>query len=267
MPDLLPYLVCAAAYGVQAAVFWPGRALSLRPGAWRLMPLLPLALHIWLVLAAVLGHDGVALSFATMLSAITALTVLVYGVACWRYAVGGMQGVVLAIAAGAVLLQGVLGGGHALSHTSLPSFKLHLVMALIAYSLFLIAALHAVFIAVLEKALHRPAPGTMIGGLPPLLTLEHLLFRMLEAGFLLLTLTLVSGIFFSEDVSGRALPFTHMTVFGVASWLLFGALLVGRHRYGWRGKRAIHWTLAGFVMLFLSYMGTQFVLEFLLHRA
>lgn len=266
MPDFLPYLICAIAYGAQAVVFWPGRSVSARPGYWRLMPLLPLFLHLWLVFAAILGGGGVALSFSAMLSAITALTVLVYGIACWRYPVGGVQGVVLAIAAFAVIFQGLMGGGHTLPYSSLPWFRLHLLMALTAYSLFLIAALHALFIAVMEKALHRPTPGTMTSGLPPLLTLEHLLFRMIEAGFILLTLTLVSGVFFAEDITGRPLPFTHMTVFGVASWLVFAGLLVGRHRYGWRGRRAIHWTLAGFAMLFLSYMGSQFVLEFLLHR-
>ena len=71
--------------------------------------------------------------------------------------------------------------------------------------------------------------------LPPLLTLETLLFRMIGAAFVFLTLTLVTGIAFSETLFGRALRFEHKTVFAVLSWLIFAWLLAGRWRYGWRG--------------------------------
>ncbi len=80
--------------------------------------------------------------------------------------------------------------------------------------------------------------------LPPLLTLETLLFRMIGAAFVFLTLTLVTGIAFSEELFGRALRFDHKTVFAVLSWLIFGLLLAGRWRYGWRGRTALRWTLA-----------------------
>jgi len=82
----------------------------------------------------------------------------------------------------------------------------------------------------------------------------------------LLTLTLASGVLFSEEILGKAMPLTHKTVFGIVSWLIFGALLLGRRVYGWRGRVAIYWTLAGFVSLLLAYVGVQFVLEIILHR-
>lgn len=267
MPDLLPFLICAAAYAAQAAIFWPGRSTSQRPGYWRLVPLVPLMLHMILLVNAFFGGHGISLSFATMLSAVAALSVLVYGVASWHYALGGMQGVMLAIAAVAVLLQGVMGDGQLIPHSENPAFRAHLLMSMTAYSLFLIAALHAAFLAVAERALHRPAEKTAPAGMLPLLTIEALLFRFLEVGFAVLTLTLLTGIIFSKQTFGQHLPFTHMTVFGIASWIIFAALLLGRHRYGWRGKRAIYGTLSGFAMLFLSYMGAQFVLEVLLGRA
>ncbi len=266
MPDLLPFLICAVAYAAQAVVFWPGRITSQRPGYWRLVPLVPLMLHMALLIGAFLGGDGVRLGFSTMLSAIAALSVLVYGAASWRYSLGGMQGVVLAIAAVAVLLQGMMGDGQLVPHSDNPAFRAHLLMSMTAYSLFLIAALHAVFLAVAEQALQRPAEKTAPAGMLPLLTIETLLFRLLEIGFVILTLTLLTGVVFSKQTFGEHLPFTHMTVFGIASWLIFATLLLGRHRYGWRGKRAIYGTLTGFAMLFLSYMGAQFVLEILLGR-
>lgn len=102
--------------------------------------------------------------------------------------------------------------------------------------------------------------------MPPLLTLEAILFRILWAGFVLLTLTLASGVVFSEELFGKAAQFNHKTVFGVLSWLIFAALLGGRHVYGWRGRIAVRWTLAGFLMLVLAYIGSKFVLEIILGR-
>jgi ABC-type uncharacterized transport system permease subunit len=81
-----------------------------------------------------------------------------------------------------------------------------------------------------------------------------------------LTLTFVVGIAYSESMVGRAFRFDHKTVFVVLSWLTFGLLLLGRWRYGWRGRTAFRWTLAGFVMLMLAYPGSRFVLEVILGR-
>ena len=100
-----------------------------------------------------------------------------------------------------------------------------------------------------------------------MLTLEQLLFRVIGAAFVFLTLTLLTGIAFSEELFGRALPLDHKTVFAVLSWLTFGLLLAGRWLYGWRGRTALRWTLTGFLMLLFAYVGSRFVLEVLLHRA
>ena len=120
--------------------------------------------------------------------------------------------------------------------------------------------------ALAERELHRRG-ALAFANLPPLLTLETLLFRMIGAAFVFLTLTLLTGIAFSETLFGRALRFDHKTVFAVLSWLVFGLLLAGRWRYGWRGRTALRWTLTGFVMLLLAYVGSRFVLEVLLGRS
>ncbi len=146
------------------------------------------------------------------------------------------------------------------------AFRLHFVVAMLAYSLFTLAALHAVMMAVAERQLHHAQLNSRISGLPPLLTLENLLFRLIGVAFVFLTLTVGSGVLFSEQVFGKPLTFTHKIIFTIASWLLFGILLAGRHLRGWRGRVAQRWTLAGFVCLFLAYAGTRFVLEVLLHR-
>jgi ABC-type uncharacterized transport system permease subunit len=155
------------------------------------------------------------------------------------------------------------------------AFRAHLLLAMLAYSLFTIAALHALLMALLERRLHggRHDAGSgapLVGALarlPPLLTLERLLFRILAAGFVLLTATLTTGALFSEELFGRPLRFDHKTLFAVLSWLIFAGLLAGRWRYGWRGRMALRWTLAGFVALLLAYVGTRFVLEVILGRS
>ena len=96
--------------------------------------------------------------------------------------------------------------------------------------------------------------------------MERLLFRLIGFGFVLLTLTVLSGVFFSEELFGKAFKLEHKTVFTMLSWVLFGVLLAGRQWRGWRGKTALSFTLTGFTTLLLAYVGSRFVMEVLLHR-
>ena len=98
--------------------------------------------------------------------------------------------------------------------------------------------------------------------LPPLDTTEELLFTLLAAGFCLLSLSLMSGFFFLENMFYQHLA--HKTVLSCIAWAIFGVLLFGRWRFGWRGKTVVHWTLAGFVLLILAYFGSKLVLEIVL---
>jgi ABC-type uncharacterized transport system permease subunit len=103
-------------------------------------------------------------------------------------------------------------------------------------------------------------------GMPPLLTMEKLLFQIIGVGFVLLTLTLASGLVFSELLFGKAMRLDHKTVFAWMSWLIFAALLAGRVFAGWRGRTALNWALWGYGMLLLAYVGSRFVLEVVLKR-
>jgi ABC-type uncharacterized transport system permease subunit len=142
----------------------------------------------------------------------------------------------------------------------------HLVISLLAYSLLSVALLQSLMLGLQERALHRRQAGGVLRNLPPLETMELLLFRMVAVGFALLTLTLVSGVFFSEELFGKPLRFTHHIVLSLIAWAIFGTLLFGRWRYGWRGRTAVRLTIAGFTVLVLGYFGTKFVLEVLLRR-
>lgn len=142
--------------------------------------------------------------------------------------------------------------------------KLHVVIALLAYSVLSIAAVLALLLAVQERALRSRRPGILIRALPPLTQTEALLFRLIGAGFALLTLTLLSGMLFIANI--RAQHLVHTTVLSIVAWLIFGALLWGRWRHGWRGRSAVNLTLIGMAMLGLAFFGSKFVLEVILHR-
>ena len=245
------------------------RAVDGRSGmmAWeRAAILAPLALHGWLLYQGIFSRE-LRFGFAQALSVMMFIGVALYWVESLFYSVEGMQPLVLPLAAAAAPLPAIFPGLAASgAHAQAAEFKLHLALAMIAYGLFVIALLHAALMAVAERHLHARG-AVAFPNLPPLLTLEALLFRTIGAAFVFLTATLLTGIAFSETLFGRALRFDHKTVFAVASWLIFAWLLAGRWRYGWRGRTALRWTLTGFVLLMLAYVGSRFVLEVLLGRS
>jgi ABC-type uncharacterized transport system permease subunit len=273
--EILAYAVNALLYAALAVYFWRTRWVTAGPGAMHasvpaaaenLAVVVPLSLHAVLLSRAVFASDGLHLGLGNALSAILWLTVLIYWLGSFFYRLDGLQALVLPIAAGAVLLPAITPHAAALPNTNLAAFKIHLLIAMLAYSLLTIASLHVLLMALIERRLHDGTVTHVLQKLPPLLTMEALLFRIIWAGFILLTLTLGSGVVFSEELFGKAAPFNHKTVFGVLSWLIFGALLAGRHIYGWRGRMAVRWTLAGFLALVLAYIGSKFVLEVVLGR-
>jgi len=140
----------------------------------------------------------------------------------------------------------------------------HILTSIIAFSLLNIAALQAILLAIQDQQLKSHPPKRFIQSLPPLQTMESLLFQMLGTGIVFLTISLVSGFLFIEDLFAQHL--VHKTVLSILAWVIFTCLLIGRSRYGWRGQTAIQWTLIGFVLLLLAYFGSKLVLELILHR-
>lgn len=142
--------------------------------------------------------------------------------------------------------------------------ELHIVISIVAYGLLALAAVQAVLLALQDHRLRHRQPGGFLRGIPPLMTMETLLFQMIGVGFALLTLALLSGFLFVEEIFAQHM--VQKTMLSIAAWLIFGTLLWGRRRYGWRGRIAIHWTLAGFAVLMLAYFGTKLVLEIILRH-
>lgn len=235
--------------------------------AWeRLALLAALLLHAYTLQAELFGGGAMRFGFGVALSLMLWLTVLIYWVESFRARMDGLQPLALPLAAVCTLLPALFPGQHVLANVASPMFRAHFLIAMVAYSLFTLAALHAIIMAVAERRLHRGELTRPLASLPPLLAMETLLFRLVLVAFALLTLTLASGIAFSETLFGKPLEFSHKTLFSIISWLIFAALLVGRFAYGWRGRTAVRWTLAGFAALLLAYVGSRFVLEVILGR-
>ncbi len=142
--------------------------------------------------------------------------------------------------------------------------QLHAWCALLAYATLALATMLALLLWLQERALRRHRLHGWLRALPPLVELESLVFRTIGAGFVLLTATLLTGVLFVEDLMAQHLA--HKTLLSVLSWLTFGALLAGRWRYGWRGARAVRWTLAAMALLVLAFFGSNLVLELVLGR-
>jgi ABC-type uncharacterized transport system permease subunit len=279
LPHLLGAAFCALLYAALAFYFWrrhwsgAGNAEAMleteapsRRGIEHAALLAPFALHTWLLAGSMFSDAGMYLGVGNALSLILWLTVLIYGLGSLVYRLDGLHALVMPAAAVAVMLPVAFPSVHALANTETMAFKAHLLISMLAYSLFTIASLHVMLMAILERRLHSGTLPPSLRSMPPLLTMETLLFRIIAAGFVLLTLTIASGVLFSEELFGKPARFSHKTVFGVLSWLIFGALLGGRWIYGWRGRTAVRWTLAGFLMLVLAYVGSKFVLEVILGR-
>jgi len=270
MSNVLLSWLAFTGYSVLAVYFWQaqvrGKGDVLSRGAAGHWVLAPLALQGYLLMQDMFGGGGFNLNMVNALALIVWLTLLVYWIARFFYPVGCLQALVLPLAAVAVLLPEIFPAAHQLENTGLLAFKAHIATAMLAYSLFTIAMLHAVLISMVEKRLHHATLPRVLQNLPPLLTMETLLFRMIGIGFVLLTLTLASGALFSEAIFGQAWQFNHKVLFGFISWGVFAVLLWGHRFYGWRGRTAVRWTVSGFVLLLLAYLGSKFVIEVLLQR-
>lgn len=230
----------------------------------------------WLVHGAGLWTDvasdgSLRLGFAAMLSSALWVSVAAYWFENRNFGLDGLRRLVMPAAAFTVALQAIYPGNLIALGDKTPLFGWHIAVATLAYSTLTIAAFHAVLMALQEARLHAATDRkSFLSGaldqLPALLTMEKLLFRMIGIGFTLLTLTVLSGIVFSEQLFGQALKWDHKSAFTMLSWLLFAALLAGRRLRGWRGKTALSFTLAGFATLLLAYVGSRFVFEVVLHK-
>ena len=145
-----------------------------------------------------------------------------------------------------------------------PGLNAHIAISLIAYGIMTLATIQALLLAFQDHKIKSKHPSGIVRLLPPMQTMEKLFFELIWAGEIFLSLVILSGALFVDDMLAQHL--VHKTVLTILAWCIYAILLWGRHKLGWRGSTAIRWALAGFVFLVLAYIGSKFVLELVLQR-
>jgi len=238
------------------------------------------AIFVILVIHGVQLHDsvftpqGFVFGFAQDLSLIAWVGLAFYWFQSWFLPISSLRWMAIMFALVCAFLPTVFPGTLiSPKAVSDPWFKGHFVVATVAVGLLSLAAMHAMLMSVQDRALHRQlaiVPNSRIAhwleDLPPLMTMESLLFNLLYVGFALLSLTVFSGLLFSQTLFGKPLLFDHKTIFALISWFLFAGLLIARWRVGLRGRAAIRWVLSAYTALLLAYVGSRFVVEVILQR-
>ncbi|MCW8929176.1 MAG: cytochrome c biogenesis protein CcsA [Gammaproteobacteria bacterium] len=224
---------------------------------------LALILHVIVLFSDTITTNGLNPSFVNSFSLISWLVVLLYLIAELRKPVETLGVLIFPTAGLAVLLQ-LFWPGEVSTNDMSFELEVHILLSLLAYGLLAIAAGQSILLLIQTYYLKNKHPGGFIRSLPALQSMETLLFQMIKIGFVLLTLALLSGFIFLDNIFAQHL--VHKTFLSMIAWLLFAILLWGRWHFGWRGKKAIHFTLGGFIFLMLSYFGSKIVLEIILHK-
>ncbi|QNI01842.1 cytochrome c biogenesis protein CcsA [Halomonas sp. SH5A2] len=262
----LPFATIAFILYVAAAI-WQGMALFRRVPPRqvivRLLAALGLLLHIPVVVHLVGQTPGLLPGFTTSATLLMAVAVNVVLVASLFKPVLN-AGIALFPLAGIALMAATWLPSQSGQSGLTPGILMHAISSALAFAVLAIAAAQAVLVGLQNQALRHHHIRGIVQSLPPLTTMERVLFELVWVGIILLTLSIISGLLFLDNFFAQHLA--HKTVLSLLAWVIFTALLIGRYRFGWRGMRAVRWTLGGCAILVLAYFGSKFVLEVVLNR-
>ncbi|OHV10872.1 cytochrome C assembly family protein [Kushneria phosphatilytica] len=266
MPTLLIAFLAVMLYASAALhqALALNRLVPMRPRLIQCVGALAVLCHAIIVYNSLAAHGGLHVGLfesASLIAWLIALTLLL--VSLFRPVLAAATGL---FPLAALSVTGVVGLPSPMVESSFPpGLIIHIVTSTLAYAFLMIAAGQAILIALQTQALKRHRIRGIIQVLPPLTSMERLMFQLIICGMVLLTASLISGAVTLDHLVARHLA--HKTGLSVLAWLIFGGLLWGRYQRGWRGPRAIRWTLAGVAVLLLAYFGSKFVLEIMLHRS
>ena len=265
MPTLPPYLASllylAAAGLALAGVIRGQHRLAKAANATGALALLTQLL----TLAPALGNAGHALTL-TLADAASLVGAVVAATALLGAARSSLGGAAMALWLSAAILAAGTASHGVYPEQAAPGPELvaHIALSALAAGLLSVAAILVLLLAAQSARLRERRPLGLLAALPPMETLENTVFRAVLGGFVLLSLSLLSGFLFIQNLFAQHL--VHKTVLSIVAWCIFGILLLGRHRFGWRGRQALRFLLAGYVTLALAYFGSRFVLEGILGR-
>ena len=210
-------------------------------------------------------NQGVDLSFANSTLLLSWIIVLIYLLLNNKSKYQGLEIFTLIPALIIVLVFPLIQPDHQTIQYYSISASIHIIIAMIGYGLLAFGSIFSLFLLLFEKSLHAETKNSsMISSSEPLLDVENKLFQIYWVGFIFLTFTLFSSLFFSNYLFGQSLDWNHKTIFTILAWLSYSLVLFGRVQFGWRGKKSIIISLLAFAFLILAYLGTKFVVEVVL---
>lgn len=224
-----------------------------------------LILHAFVLYDGLFSSNGLNLNFVNVASLVGFLIAALLIIGSLKQPMESLAIIFFPVAALCLIVEQVTPEQARIASDLEIGLQLHILFSVLSYSLLSIAALQAILLAIAEARLRNRHPVPLMRVLPPLQTMEAHLFRLIWLGFILLSISLITGFPYIKDILEQHL--LHKTVLSVIAWIVFGILLWGRHRFGWRGRTAIRFTLAGMITLLLAYFGSKAVLELILHTA
>lgn len=235
---------------------------------WRWLAAAGFFCHAGAICAEMFSAEVVHFGFALAVSGAMCLAVGIMLVESLVHRMTGLMGIVLLLAAVAVVLPGSFVGEAIPSERWTVLFRIHLLMALAAYSFMIIAVIQATLLMLFDRQMKNPLADqnqvSLLSNMPSLLAMERILFRIIGCGFVCLTAVLVLGALTTFETYGQIMTFDHKTVLTWLSWAVFAVLLVGRCFFGWRNKRALFWFWLGIGFLATAYVVYHFILEIFL---
>lgn len=260
--DLMSVYIAIICY----ALAWISLFISTRKGRdatpiFKVALFAGIAMHAVASYSSVYSEQGIQLGFFPVASVLFLTMNILVSLSILRLPLSNLFIFLLPLSCLSLIASGLV-DSRTISKSQLDAAMLaHILLSIVSYSLLTIATLQALLLNYQNSRLKAHHLKSVLGRFPPLQTMESLLFDLVRAGFALLTLSIVTGIFFIEDMFAQHL--SHKTLFSIGSWLLYGTLLFGRHFLGWRGRVAVRWVIAGFALLMLAYFGSKLVLEFI----
>lgn len=224
--------------------------------------LLALIFHIAGLHYPLFIEEPLTLNFVSLGSYVTWFLSLILFITTLNRKIESLAIPILPLTILSILLVITLGKDHQSTINMKSGLGLHILSSLLAYSTLMLASFQALLLAMQNNHLHARKNTNFVRSLPSLENMEHLLFRFIKIGLVLLTIGLLTGLYFLDNLFGSGIA--HKTILSIIAWIVFSILLFGRWKYGWRGKVAVRWTLSGFIVLMLAFFGTKFVQEFVL---
>lgn len=225
------------------------------------LALIALGLHAWATFSAMVTDSGIDLALVYVSNYIAVVMVAVVALANTRLPVNSMNLLLFPIATVNLVGLLIVEPGRTTQLTMDSQQSAHILLSLSAYAALMTAALQSILLGFQDKQLKRLDSG-FYRLLPPLETMERLLIAMLWIGTALLTLAILTGLLFLDDMFAQRVA--HHTVLTTLSWCVYVGFLLGHHVFGWRGISAVRWNLSAFGLLLLGYVGSKFVLEYVL---